>query len=241
MNTQKTMLVSFSGTRGAGKDTAADMMAGLFEREDFEVKRFSFAGEVYKEISDAFSVSVESLQDRSTKETPVPWLTLSSCRNPHFAPVAIDHISKWRSLDGLEPITENSPLSARELLKCWGTQFRRDSEHGHQRYWIDKVEDLFDAHHEVDCWVCSDCRLDNERDMLKSRDAVMIRINASHLPEDDEEICRTGHESDTQWRKWNYDHVLTNEWGCPEIVGEHLAEIQRDLTEKFELRSDHSI
>lgn len=219
-------VVSFSGTRGAGKDTAADLMAEKLADQGMAVARFSFAGEVYKEIARAFSVSVESLQWRASKELPQDHLTLFECANRDFWPVAIEHISKWRKAEGKGPINVNSALSPRELLRCWGTQFRRDSEHGHLRYWIDRVQELIKNRPEVDVWVCSDCRLDNERDFLLSLGASMCRVNASHLNENDDEICATGHESDTQWRKWDYDQVLMNQWGDLSVLNEQLFELQ---------------
>lgn len=225
-------IISFSGTRGAGKDTAANFLATRLIDEGYSVKRFSFAQALYGEISRAFGVDLDVLQNRSTKELPQMYLTLSRCKDSNFRPVALEHISKWRLLEHKPRITSESALSPREILKCWGTQYRRDSANGSQTYWVDQVKALMNETPGVDFWVCSDCRLDNEHDLLKSMDALMVRINASHLKEDDDEICKIGHESDTQWRKWNYDRVITNEWGCPEILGEYVAEIHRDLIDQ---------
>lgn len=200
-------IISFSGTLGAGKDTAADVCCEIAASMGLAAEKFSFAAEVYREIARAFSVTVARLQVRETKETPVPWLTLSACENKDYPEVALKTISAWRVRDGLEPIGMDTPLSPREVLRSWGTEFRRESRFGHVNYWVDFVDQQMHESPDIDLWLCSDARLDNEHGLLAQRDACFVRINATHLPENDADF-ETLHASDSKWRKWDFDQVI---------------------------------
>lgn len=205
-------IISFSGTLGAGKDTAADECLTMAAQEGLVARKFSFASNVYAQIAQAFGVSISALQDRRTKETPVDWLCLDRCENKDYVSVALPLISRWREAEGKDPISMDSPVSPREVLRSWGTEFRRESKFGHESYWVDLVEQMLHENPQVDLWLCSDCRMDNEKALLDSQGAVFVRINATHLPENDADFEHK-HASDSKWRKWDFAHTVLYDFG----------------------------
>jgi hypothetical protein len=60
------MLIGLCGPAGAGKNTVAELLP--------DVKVMAFADPLYSCISTITGLTVRQLQDRTTKETPIPWL-----------------------------------------------------------------------------------------------------------------------------------------------------------------------
>ena len=63
------MLVGLCGLAGSGKDTVAEILS---RQNDFVT--ISFAGPIYKAISDITGLTPRELKDRDIKEQPIPWL-----------------------------------------------------------------------------------------------------------------------------------------------------------------------
>ena len=82
MSNQK--VVGLIGLKGAGKDTCA---AFLVQERGYI--RAAFADALYSEVSKAYGVSVEFLQNRDTKETPQAELALSRCGDERFKQVGL--------------------------------------------------------------------------------------------------------------------------------------------------------
>ena len=155
------ILIGLAGRAGSGKDSVADY---LVRRYGFI--QFSFADALRREVSAAFGVTEGLLRDRDTKEMETPLLALRNCVDTGFVPIARAEIAKWHydsyfDLDAL-------PLSPRQVLQWWGTQYRRaqDSE-----YWVNKATDSIvalrgrAAYPELmpQLFVCSDVRFANEQ------------------------------------------------------------------------------
>lgn len=115
------LLIGLSGPARVGKDSIADV---LVVQHGFT--RFSFSDALYKEVSKAFDVTIEELQDAATKEDPTALLAISRSSDPTFiaAMAAID--------EDLE-----APRSPRWILQRWGTDYRRKQQ---ADYWIQQAD-----------------------------------------------------------------------------------------------------
>lgn len=114
------MLIGLAGSAGSGKDTIADY---LVKQHGFT--KFSFSDGLYREVSDAFNVPVEELQDRNNKERPHPQLTVRSCSDASFCAIMLDN-----------EIGLDDPVSPRWVLQRWGTEYRRAQD---PEYWLKKA------------------------------------------------------------------------------------------------------
>lgn len=150
MQVQEQEVVGLIGVKGAGKDTAA---ATLIEKFGFQ--RVAFADALYREVADAFGVTVEFLGNRDTKEVPQDELKLLNCTVDGFVSTALAIARE----EGLE-LDVRTPLSPRWVLQLWGTEFRRIRE-GHDSYWLDRVNDIIRANPTIN-FVVTDVRFINE-------------------------------------------------------------------------------
>ena len=111
------MLIGLAGSAGTGKDTVADY---LVAQHGFT--KFSFSDALYREVSEAFGVPVEELQDREKKERPHQKLTPDDCKDVGFYKIMLEH--------GIHPLQAASP---RWVLQRWGTEYRRAQD---PEYWL---------------------------------------------------------------------------------------------------------
>lgn len=115
----------------AGKDTLAKE---LIEHHGFV--RFSFAGPLYEEVSAAFGAPVDLLESDDWKKRPQMSLALINCNDPAF-----------RGLMESLGFHLNEPLTSRQVLQNWGTEYRR---HQNKSYWTDQMYDRLGAFFERD-------------------------------------------------------------------------------------------
>jgi len=125
-------IIGLAGAARSGKDTVA---RHLVKAHGFQ--QFSFSDALYREVSEAFGVSIEFLQDHARKESPTERLGLAKCRDYEFVLVAC-RILDGATGHGFE--TENEKrnvflryLSPRWVLQTWGTEYRRAQD---PDYWI---------------------------------------------------------------------------------------------------------
>lgn len=108
-------VVGLMGLRGSGKDTAAEVLVAAGWR------RLAFADALYKEVAEAFSVTVPMLQERRTKEVPQGDYSLAHCRDERF----IEVVMKWSIIHAIRDKAEQAKLKAKGLeapafLVVWG-------------------------------------------------------------------------------------------------------------------------
>ena len=124
-------LVGLTGLAGSGKDTVANIMA-----THFGYRKFAFADPLYLEIADAFEVEVIDLNRRDCKETDVPYLSLSRCRDKNFVNSILMLLCEKTQRDGAD-FDYHKELSAwrspRWTLRMWGTEYQNND------YWIGKL------------------------------------------------------------------------------------------------------
>jgi hypothetical protein len=152
------------GIKGAGKDTLAEILTSMYG-----FKRLAFADALYQEVADAFGVPVSFLQNRDTKETPLPELSMIHCSNADFITVLKEAVlAAGNSFSVLMP---NSP---RYVLQIWGTEFRRTGYS--DSYWLDQVKSSICDNPQSN-FVIADCRHVNEADFISTlQNGLLIRV-----------------------------------------------------------------
>lgn len=117
----KPRIIGLHGLPRVGKDTLADSFVA---HQGFV--KMAFADPLYQEVSDAFSVSVADLKSDLWKRTPRLELEIERSADPQF-------IAQMRKLE----MFTDEPLSSRQLLQLWGTEYRRRT--CGEDYWVGKM------------------------------------------------------------------------------------------------------
>jgi hypothetical protein len=152
------------GGKGAGKDTLANY---LVTQRNFV--RIAFADALYQEVSKAFNVSIDFLQNRDTKELPLPEMALDRCRDNNFTHCLAEELGIVSILPTSQLFTElTKPRSPRQIMQWWGTEYRRKSKlYGKDSYWLDQVMDVI-AKPPTTNFVVTHVRFSNEADLIES-------------------------------------------------------------------------
>lgn len=156
-------VVGLVGLRGSGKDTAAQFLV------ENGWKRIAFADALYQEVAEAFGVTVEFLQRRETKETPLPELALVHCKDEVFVGcfLAYEDASRSAFVASAVPVALQltQSRSPREILQVWGTEYRRQMYS--DEYWRDQVRQHIEAQpHEN--FVITDVRFPDEAKLVEN-------------------------------------------------------------------------
>lgn len=194
-------VVGLLGLRGSGKDTAANVLIAK------GYQRLSFGDPIYREVTDAFGVTVAYLQDRKLKETPRPELALAFCRDRRFVSLVMALAAKageafqnWEFL--------HRPRSPREILQVWGTEYRRDCFG--LEYWLDQVRQHIRRNPNTN-FVLTDVRYPNEAEL------VTVEFGGSLgrviRPALDIADARLLHPSEATMQNYPVQHVFVNEEG----------------------------
>ena len=165
-------IIALTGAPGVGKDLFAQLAA---EQAGYE--KLSFAEQLYREVSEAFEIPIANLQDRATKESPHPALRWSTCRDPEFRAV----LAQYARTTNATPSEEERQFSPREILKLWGTEYRRRED---PAYWITPVLGklhYYRLHRVVGCTI-SDLRFLDELRALTIFDPLVIRLFRFNQP-----------------------------------------------------------
>lgn len=220
-----TRVIGLLGVKGSGKDTLAKL---LVARLGFV--RVSFADALYREVADAYDVSIAFLENRDTKESALPELALKNCRDQDFVRVALGTIG---SHDVEREV--QTPRSPRWTMQLWGTEYRRKSQFGYDAYWIDKVRKYIEANPQARV-VIADVRFLNEVRMVRSFGGSLIRIRRPML-EEQEAVARAAgaltalHPSETELSGYPVDAETLNREGEPASLLEGLSELLPELTQ----------
>lgn len=170
-------IVGLVGQKRSGKDTVAE----VFERLGWY--RTSFAKALYREVSEAFGVSVSELQAHGTKE--VPWLDLSTCKDLEFLELA-KALARVYVLDSGDTLGIQSKdlksfkLSPRRVLQWWGTEYRRKDD---TFYWVRKLSQEL-AERKPKYVVISDIREIHEATFVKRSEGHLLKVIRPGLAED---------------------------------------------------------
>lgn len=198
------MIISFSGKRRSGKDTAASFLKGF--------KRYAFADYLKEGCSEAFQLPLNMFHDDKLKDeafkTPI---TLCYWQ--------LNEIAKVFDIEPTEEFFNvgfaQQMVSPRHLLQFVGTDLIRKTIK--DSFWIDATVERLRK--EPCNAMITDSRFKNERDLLKSLGAILVLVKRgndtadSHCSEND-----LGVESD-------YDFVIDNN-GTLEDLRKHVELIQ---------------
>jgi hypothetical protein len=120
-------IVALHAQPRAGKDTLANLLV-----DEGTHVRMAFATALYQEVSRAYALAVDLLQDNLYKTRPQKSLALINCSDAAFRDLMV---SKGFDL--------NEPLTSRQVLQYWGTEYRRASDND---YWIKRLREQLKAH-----------------------------------------------------------------------------------------------
>ena len=180
-------LIGLAGPARSGKDTVAQW---LVAQHGF--RQFSFSDALYEEVSRAFRVSVQFLQDPRIKDSPRDELALKNCFDLEFVGVAIGTLdAEMRHTCGVYLYPQGVPLTPRWILQTWGTEYRRAQD---PDYWIMRAAEWLDDYVSWGCerFVNSSTRYPNEAKWIRSLggdvwhisrpDCPVVRAHSSEIP-----------------------------------------------------------
>ena len=144
-------IIGLTGVAGSGKDTVADLFV-----KGHGFTKIGFADALYSEVSEAFGVSVDTLRNRTTKESPMTELELINCHDMDFLDVVT--------------VDRHTPLSPRRVLQWWGTEYRRAQN---EDYWVNEMARRTAGESAV---VIPDVRFQNEANMILNHGGTIICV-----------------------------------------------------------------
>lgn len=163
-------VIGLLGRAGAGKDTSAQaLIAAGWER-------IAFADPLYREVGQAFDVTVEFLGNRSTKKTPLPELALYKCKDQVFVAVALAHAGMQLGVTHARKIRAflMKDRSPRQVMQWWGTEYKRKIVS--QDYWVNLCRQAILAKPDKN-FVITDIRVPDEAIMVTDEFAgTLVRV-----------------------------------------------------------------
>ena len=199
------MLVGLAGSAGTGKDTVADY---LVAQHGFT--KFSFSDALYREVSEAFGVSVEELQDREKKEQPHPRLVAHRCKDPGFFPIMFGAALNRGDEGATSP--GYMQFSPRWVLQRWGTEYRRAQDPDYWlkqaalwvQAWLDVTKD--DGQHHAGL-VNTSVRFPNEQAWIDEMDGVVWHLRR---PDRGHYASELDHVAEQELPVGEHDQVIWN-------------------------------
>lgn len=195
------MLIAFSGTKFAGKDTAAEI---LIKRHGF--KRIGLADKLKDICSEVFEIPREHMDDPAKKEYPFKAEVSITSGN-------IDSLLGRIARDGFEfdfettfrDISKNfygkNLTSIRDMLQTVGTDICRSFIK--DDIWLEYIKKELTPESNI---VITDARFQNERDYLRNIGAILVLIHRPGLE------SKSSHISENQLgNASDYDVVATND------------------------------
>lgn len=212
-------VVGLVGLRGAGKDTAAQVLLEQGWR------RAAFADALYLEVAAAFGVTVEFLQNRDTKETPLPELALVNCTDMLYVGTFLGYederlIAAGANIPRLTQLTQ--PRSPREILQVWGTEYRRKLYD--DNYWRDQVRQVIQANPDVN-FVVTDVRFPDEAKLIEETLGGRLGrvVRPSLAGSSDPALL---HSSEVAMLEYPIEHVFVNAEGADGMASFRAAVLQ---------------
>lgn len=180
-------LIALCGAAGAGKDTVADMLPA---------RKLAFADTLYREVAEAFGVTVEWLKDRSRKDVPQRELAQFRAFDHDFGDYLEGAIEGWWS--------DSEPRSPRQILQWWGDYRRaQDPDYFVRQTRVAAGRLLFEAQEPV---IITDVRFPNEAAMVRQLGGQIWQIRRPGY-----EAGGTGHASDNDGSAFGPDRVIVND------------------------------
>lgn len=181
------LVLGLSGRAGAGKDTCADILCAAFS-----FYRMAFADAVREEIVDAFGID-PALFKRDTKERKAIALAVGRCADGEFIQLMAD---------AGECIT--SARSPREIMRWWGTEYRRKQC---PTYWTDRAAEKIDSafargYRRI---VMTDVRFANEASFVRAYEGEVWRIHRNTA-----DAQHADHRSETEVDQISPDASIDN-------------------------------
>lgn len=161
-------VVGLMGLRGSGKDTVANFLV-----TDAGWKRIGFADGLYREVAEAFGVTVEFLGNRDTKELPQPELALMHCSDDAFVTVMLREAEANLAQGELVAACLAQPRSPRQIMQYWGTEYRRATVRND--YWREQVRAHVLARPD-DNFVITDVRFPDEATTVTDLGGTLARV-----------------------------------------------------------------
>lgn len=188
---RKPNLIAFSGRMGAGKDTAAELV--MLAMVNHEARKLTV---------DATELSV-ALRKSVIKQ---PW------KFKRFAGKLKEIASILTGVDAT--LFEQQEFKTRKMGKEWGFMTYREFlqrlgteaiRNGiHQEAWVNAM--FADFHSTISHWLITDCRFKNEAAAVKRHQGIIVRINNSRLP-----VQENPHPSETDLDDHKFDYVIDND------------------------------
>lgn len=241
-------IVGLIGTKGAGKDTAAEH----FYKKGF--KGIAYADALYQEVCDAFSVTRNFLSHRATKEKNTFSLSLIHCKDRAFIEKLFEKIQSnvivvADSNGKLIPNFHQKPYwklelllmpqSPRTILQWWGSQYKRDLD---DSYWINKVANVIKSNPQSN-FVVTDVRFLNEAALVRELQGITIRVKRDKI--DQELLARiksgdpnASHISETQLLGFVTDFELENKENDRQYLEKSVEELFNDKDFYFLVKSN---
>jgi hypothetical protein len=214
-------LVGLLGLKGAGKDTCANFMV-----QELGYQRIGFADALYREVAQAYGVTVDFLGKRETKETPLPELALQACRETEF----VECVAQELGLSAPTVELLRAPQSPRFVLQLWGTEYRR--KRVADSYWLDQVKEKIEANPQQ-FYVITDVRFLNEFNFVGENGGLRIRIRRPALEEQEaaerERNGRAAHASEIELLSVVPDFEIVNKEGKPDYLRDAILDILGNL------------
>ncbi len=124
-----THVIGLTGPINCGKDTVGQLLA-----RHAGAHTMAFADPLRDEIVDAFCIEKVFLTRRETKERPMAALALARCTDRAFVDRMI--VEFHDILEGTLRDFLDTPRSPRDIMRWWGTEYRRSACAG---YWVSKA------------------------------------------------------------------------------------------------------
>lgn len=148
-------LIAITGKAGAGKDTAAQVIA-----RRFGFSKHAFANAIRREAAEAWRVPETMFTDRGAKEAPHPALSAGRCINPIF-----------RSWAAYQSHILGQARSPRWVMQQWG-DFRRSED---PTYWLRAMDRALAAETAAGI-VITDLRTKREEAWLRAAGGQILRV-----------------------------------------------------------------
>lgn len=215
------ILIGLTGYAAVGKDTVADLLA----YQGF--CKMAFADALRAEVSTAFGIGMDLLTNRIAKERPQQALAIGNGPTDFRTYLAMAQPSAAFTATGsLSDEWLHAPRSPRQIMQWWGTEYRRKQS---PNYWIMTMQARINAQlrNGFPRLVITDCRFDNEVDLLRTMGGEIWQITRPGHTGSTE----NGHVSTNGGDRFKPEVVIANTHTVRHLHGLVLSEfVARDLS-----------